>query len=81
MTVPEETKTPPPKFLFPNTVHSNGALPPVMLSPISCTTPSEPGLMISTRRPLTRPASSTTEPATAASRMTLLVMLSWAVRR
>jgi hypothetical protein len=53
-----------------------------MLSPISCTTPDEPGFMFSTRRGLEELdcASSTTEPATAASRTTLLVMLSVAVR-
>ena len=53
-----------------------------MLSPITCTTPDEPGLMYSTRRGLEELACacSTTEPATAASRTTLLVMLSWAVR-
>ena len=46
--------------------------------PISCTTPNEPGSMYSTR--LCACAISTTEPATAASRMTLLVMLSSALR-
>jgi hypothetical protein len=53
-----------------------------MLSLITCTTPNEPGLMFSTRRGLEELAcaSSTTEPATAASRMTLLVTLSSAVR-
>ena len=52
-----------------------------MLSPITCTTPDEPGLMCSTRRGLEELAcaSSTTEPATAASRTTLLVMLSSAL--
>ena len=56
--------------------------PPVMLSPISCTTPDEPGLMFSTRRGLEELAcaSSTTEPATAASMTTLLVTLSAALR-
>jgi hypothetical protein len=54
----------------------------VILSPISCTTSDEPGLMNSTRRGLEELpcAFNTTEPATAASRMTLLVMLSWALR-
>ena len=53
-----------------------------MLSPIICTTPNEPGLMFSTRRGLEELACafSTTEPATAASRMTLLLTLSSAVR-
>ena len=53
-----------------------------MLSLISCTTPDEPGLMFSTRRGLEELpcALSTTEPATAASRTTLLVMLSSALR-
>jgi len=53
-----------------------------MLSPISRTTPDEPGLMYSTWRGLEELAcaSSTTEPATAASRTTLLVMLSSALR-
>ncbi len=57
--------------------------PPVMLSPISCTTPNEPGLMFSTRRGLEELAcaSSTTEPAIAASKTTLLVMLSSALRK
>jgi hypothetical protein len=52
--------------------------PLMKLSPICCTTPNEPGLMFSTRRRLEELAcaSSTTEPATAASRTTLLVMLS-----
>ena len=52
-----------------------------MLSPITCTTPDEPGLMCSTRRGLEELACafSTTEPATAASRTTLLVMLSSAL--
>ena len=56
-------------------------IPPVMLSPISCTTPNEPGLMFSTRRGLEELAFafSTTEPTTAASRTTLLVMLSSAL--
>jgi hypothetical protein len=56
--------------------------PPVTLSPISCTTPDEPGLMNSTRRILKELAcaSSTTEPATAASMTTLLVTLSAALR-
>jgi hypothetical protein len=55
--------------------------PPVMLSPISCTTPNEPGSMFSTRRGLEELAcaSSTTKPAIAASRTTLLVMLSSAL--
>jgi hypothetical protein len=68
MTMPDMTATPP-------------RLPPVMLSPITCTTPDEPGLMYSTHIGLAC-ASSTTEPATAASRTTLLVTvtLSWAVR-
>ena len=53
-----------------------------MLSPITCTTPNEPGLIFSTRRGLEELACafSTTEPATAASRTTLLVMLSSALR-
>jgi len=53
-----------------------------MLSPITCTMPNEPGLMLSTRRQLEELACafSTTEPATAASRMTLLLTLSSAVR-
>jgi hypothetical protein len=53
-----------------------------MLSPISCTTPDEPGAMYSTRRGLEELACafSTTEPATAASMTTLLVMLSSALR-
>jgi hypothetical protein len=54
------------------------------LSPISCTTLKEPGLMSSTRRRLVEElacACSTTEPATAASRTTLLVMLSVALRK
>jgi hypothetical protein len=46
----------------------------VMLSLISCTTPDEPGLMNSRLEELAR-AFSTTVPDTAASRMTLLVML------
>ena len=56
--------------------------PLVMLNPISCTTSDELGLMYSTRRGLEEfiCASSTTEPATAASRTTLLVMLSSAMR-
>jgi hypothetical protein len=45
-----------------------------MLSLISCTTPDEPGLMNSRLEELAR-AFSTTVPDTAASRMTLLVML------
>jgi len=76
MTVPEETRIPPPSPYC-------SMLPPVMLSPISCTTAAdEPGLMFSTRRGLQALACacSTTEPATAASMMTLLVMLSSAVR-
>ncbi|KOO53602.1 hypothetical protein Ctob_016159 [Chrysochromulina tobinii] len=50
-----------------------------MLSPISCTTPDGPGLMFSTRRWLEELAcaSSTAEPATAASRTMLLVTPSW----
>jgi hypothetical protein len=53
----------------------------VILSPNSCTTPDEPGLMFSTRRGLEELpcAFSTTEPATAASMMTLLVTLSSAL--
>jgi hypothetical protein len=53
-----------------------------MLSPISCTTLDEPGWMFSTRRGLEELACafSTTEPATAASRTTLLVTLSSALR-
>jgi len=53
-----------------------------MLSLISCTMPDEPGLMFSTRRGLEELACAfrVTEPATAASRMTLLVMLSSAKR-
>ncbi len=53
-----------------------------MLSPISCTTPDEPKSMLSTRRGLEELACafSTTEPATAASRTTLLVMPSSAMR-
>ena len=52
-----------------------------MPSPISCTTPNEPGWMFSTRRGLEELACafSTTEPATAASRMTLLLTLSSAL--
>ena len=74
VTAPDWTKTPPPQKSLMN--------PPVMLSPITCTTPDEPGLMFSTRRGLEELAcaSSTTEPATAASRTTLLVMLSSALR-
>jgi hypothetical protein len=51
-----------------------------MASPISCTTPDEPGLMFSTRRGLQELACAfrTTEPATA-SRTTLLVTLSSAL--
>ncbi|KOO32237.1 hypothetical protein Ctob_010276 [Chrysochromulina tobinii] len=45
-----------------------------MLSPISCTTSDEPGLMYSTRLPELPCAFSTTERATAASMMTLLSM-------
>jgi hypothetical protein len=54
-----------------------------MLSPITCTTPDEPGLMFSTRRGLGELpcAFSTTEPATAASMTTLLVTLSSALRK
>ena len=57
-------------------------LPPVMVSLISCTTPDEPGLILSTRRGLEELACafSTTVPDTAASRMTLLVTLSSALR-
>jgi hypothetical protein len=53
-----------------------------MLSPITCTTPKEPGLIFSTRRKLEELACAfrITEPATAASRMRLLVMLSSAAR-
>jgi hypothetical protein len=53
-----------------------------MPSPMSCTTPDEPGLMFSTRRLLEELACAfrVTEPATDASRTTLLVMLSSAVR-
>jgi hypothetical protein len=53
-----------------------------MLSLISCTTPDEPRLMYSTRRRLEELdcAFSTTEPATAASRTTLLLTLSVALR-
>jgi len=74
-TVPDHTATPPP-------LPSPTVKPPVMPSPISCTTPDEPGLIISTPRLLEELpcACSTTEPATAASRTTLLVMLSSAVR-
>jgi len=73
-TVPELTETPPP--------HPSTTDPPVMPSPITCTTPDEPGLMFSTRRGLGELpcALSTTEPATAASMMTLLVTLSSALR-
>ena len=72
-TVPPLTQTPPPPSC---------KYPLVMLSPISCTTPDEPGLMFSTRRGLEELlwASSTTEPATAASRTTLLLTLSSALR-
>ena len=72
-TVPPLTQTPPPPSC---------KYPLVMLSPISCTTPDEPGLMFSTRRGLPELlwASSTTEPATAASRTTLLLTLSSALR-
>ena len=72
-TVPPCTKTPPPVDCM---------LPPVMLSPISCTTPEDPGVMFSTRRGLDELACAfrMTEPATAASRTTLLVMLISAVR-
>ena len=54
----------------------------MMLSPISCTTPDGPGLMLTTRRGLDELACAfrMTEPATAASRTTLLVMLSSAMR-
>ena len=76
-TVPDWMVTPPPVCCTPL----------VMLSPISCTTPDGPGLMFITRRrldhefrPVLACASSTTEPATAASRTTLLVMLSSALR-
>jgi hypothetical protein len=53
-----------------------------MLSPISCTTPDEPGLMYSTRRRLEELAFAfrVTVATAAASRVTLLVMLSSAVR-
>jgi cation transport regulator ChaC len=53
-----------------------------MFSPISCTTPDGPGLMLTTRRGLDELACAfrMTEPATAASRTTLLVMLSSAMR-
>ena len=53
-----------------------------MLSLISCTTPDEPGLMFSTRRGLEELACafSTTVAPAAASRTTLLVMLSSALR-
>ena len=74
LTVPLLMYTPPPcEFEM---------YPLVMLSPMSSTTPVVPGLVCSTRRELEELAcaSSTTEPATAASRMTLLVMLSSAVR-
>ena len=81
-TVPDWMVTPPPVCCTPL----------VMLSPISCTTPDGPGLMFITRRrldhgmpihefrPVLHCASSTTEPGTTASRTTLLVMLSSALR-
>jgi hypothetical protein len=80
-TVPDSTLTPPP-FPDPHPAHQPCTQPPVMLSPITCTTPDEPGLMFSTRRGLEELACAfrmTVAPA-AASRMTLLVMLSSAVR-
>jgi hypothetical protein len=40
VTVPPPTRSPPPLVVYP----------PVMLSPITCTTPDEPGLMFSTLR-------------------------------
>ena len=54
----------------------------MMLSLISCTTPDEPGSINSTRRRLEELACafSTTVPETAASRMTLLVTQSSALR-
>jgi hypothetical protein len=54
-----------------------------MLSLISSTTPDEPGLMFSTRRGLEELpcAFSTTVAPAAASRTTLLVMLSSALRK
>jgi hypothetical protein len=64
VTEPLRTWTPPPEKAYPL----------VMLSPISCTTPNEPALMYSTRELAC--AFSTTEPATAASRTTLLMTLS-----
>ncbi|KOO25131.1 hypothetical protein Ctob_016025 [Chrysochromulina tobinii] len=94
-TVPPWTLTPPPckqraKLESPmramGTMRVSGApctYPLVMLSPISCTTPNEPGLMYSTRRRLEELAcaSSTTEPATSASMTTLLVTVSSALRK
>ena len=72
MTVPEKTETPPPDD------HPATVLPPVMPSPMSCTTPDEPGLMFSTRACC--PAFRVTVAPGAASTITLLVMLSSALR-
>ena len=76
VTVPPLTRTPPPD---PQQKDPCRAEPPVMFSPMICTTPDDPGLTISTRNAL--PPSSTTKPATAASMTTLLVTLSVPLRK